>query len=160
AANVMSISGTLELNGFSQQVSNITGGGTVTNSGSAATFTINNGLADTFAGLIRGAISLSKTGNGALTLSGTSTYTGSTTISAGSITEAINNAFPIATSLSVGTTLDLKGFNQQVASVTGSGTVTDSGAAATFTVNNSSADTFAGLISGAVALTKSGAGTF
>ncbi len=38
--------------------------------------------------------------------------------------------------------VDLAGFAQQVASVTGNGIVTDSAAAANFTINNSGADTF------------------
>ena len=78
----------------------------------------------------------------------------------GAIKLGIANALPTGTALSVTGTLDLAGFGQQVASVTGSGTVTDSGAAATFTVNNAGADTFAGTIAGAnLSLTKTGAGT-
>src|SRR5207253_2520077 len=97
---------------------------------------------------------------GTLTLAGVNTYSGATTITAGTIADGIANALPTATPLSVTGTLDLAGFNQQVSSVTGAGTVTDSGAAATFTVNNAGADTFAGTLTGAnLALTKTGAGT-
>ena len=154
--------GILELNGFSLQVVSITGAGTVTNSsGTAATFTINNALADAFAGNLTGNLALTKSGAGTLTLSGpASTYSGATTISAGMIADGVANALPIDTALSVAGTLDLNGFSQQVASVTGAGTVTNSsGAAATFTVNNANPDNFGGALAGNLALTKTGLGT-
>src|SRR5262249_58216020 len=70
------------------------------------------------------------------------------------------NALATGTALAVSRGLfDLAGFAQTVGSVTGSGTVTNSGAAATFTVNNAAADTFAGVLTGALALAKTGAGT-
>ncbi len=75
-----------------------------------------------------------KSNSGALTLSSANTYSGSTTISAGSIINGTANTLPIGTALSVTGTLDLAGFAQQVASVTGSGIVTDSAAATNFTV--------------------------
>ena len=95
-----------------------------------------------------------------MTLSGNSnTYTGATTISAGTIADGINNALPVGTALSDNGTLDLNSFAQQVASVTGSGVVTNSsGTANIFTINNSGADTFAGSITNNLALSKSGAG--
>ncbi len=54
------------------------------------------------------------------------------------VVEGITNALPISTALSLTGTLDLAGFAQQVASVTGSGIVTDSAATADFTINNNS----------------------
>jgi len=73
---------------------------------------------------------------------------GSTTISAGTVTHGVANALPAATALAVTGTLDLAGFAQTVASVTGSGTVTDSGAAQTFTVNNAGLGYLCGLVVG------------
>ncbi len=86
-------------------------------------------VADTFAGTMTGSLNLVKSAPGTLTLSGASSYTGTTTISAGKIANGIANALPIGTALSNSGTLDLAGFAQQVASITGSGVVTDSAAA-------------------------------
>ena len=158
----LSDSGTLDLAGFNQQVASITGSGTVTgSSATTGTFTINNSGADIFVGLLTGNLNLTKSNTGTLTLTTANTYTGATTISAGKIVDGIDNALPITTALSDNGTLDLNGHNQQVASVTGSGTVTDTSATTgiVFTVNNSGADTFAGLITGNLNLTKSSTGT-
>ncbi len=54
----------------------------------------------------------------------------------------------------------MAGFAQQVTSVTGSGIVTDSAAAANFQqLNNSGADTFAGTMTGSLNLVKVNNGT-
>ncbi len=108
---------------------------------------------------LTGSLNLVKSAAGNLILNGASTYTGTTTISAGKITNGIANALPVATSLTNSGTLDLAGFAQQVASIVGSGIVTDSAAAAHFTINNSGADTFAGTMTGSLNLVKSAAGT-
>ncbi len=140
----------------------MTGTGVVTDSDAAdaaAVFTINNGATDTFAGSLTGNLDLTKSNSGTLTLSSANSFGGTTTISAGILTDGIVNALPAGTGLIVSGTLDLAGFAQQVASVTGSGTVTNSGSAATFTVSNSAADNFAGKLTGSLALAKSGGGT-
>ena len=58
---------------------------------------------------------------------------------------------------------DLNGFSQTVASLAdggvSTGTVTDSGAAALFTVSDAATNSFSGDITGSLALTKTGAGT-
>src|SRR5258708_30791508 len=80
-------------------------------------------------------------------------------MTAGRIGDGVANALPTTTGLTVTSpgTLDLAGFNQTVASVTSTGTVTDSGVAATFTVNNAGADAFAGALTGAnLSLAKTG----
>ena len=103
--------------------------------------------------------SLTKAGPGTVTLGFADTYTGATTISAGTLADGIANALPTGTALSDSGTLDLAGFSQQVAGITGSGIVTDSGTAATFTVDNLVIDAFAGSLQGSLAFDKSGAGT-
>lgn len=81
--------GTLDVVGTSQTVNNFGGtGGTVTNSSSTAgTFTVgSNGGGGIFAGSINngtGSLALVKNGAGTLTLTGSSTYTGGTTLNAG-----------------------------------------------------------------------------
>ena len=154
-------SATLDLAGFNQQVVSVTGSGIVTDSGAAAVFTVNNAAADAFAGTLTGAnLALTMSGTSTLTLTSANTYGGATTVSSGTLVDGIANALPAGTALSATGTFDLAGFAQQVGSVTAAGTVTDSGAAAVFTVDNAADDTFAGTLTGAnLALTKVGAGT-
>jgi fibronectin-binding autotransporter adhesin len=82
-------SGTLDLNGFAGGGVNLRGAGAITNaSATAAQFTASQSAATTFSGIIGGgpgAISLVKSGTGALTLTGANTYTGATSITGGSL---------------------------------------------------------------------------
>ncbi|HEV3445804.1 MAG TPA: autotransporter-associated beta strand repeat-containing protein, partial [Gemmataceae bacterium] len=153
--------GTLDLNGFDQEVDSITGTGTITDSGVEAALTVNNAAADTFAGLLSGSLDLTKNNIGTLTLTASNTYSGSTTINAGTLANGIVNALPTGTSVIVAAagTYDLAGFAQTVASITGAGTITNSSAtAATLTVKNASDEAFDGVLSGNLALTKAGSG--
>ena len=106
---------------------------------------------------ITGTGGLSVSGAGTLTLTAASTYSGATTVSAGTLADGIANALPTDTGLTVTSpgTLDLAGFNQTVGSLSGTGTVTDSGTAATLTVTGGGS--FSGTITGAnTALTVAG----
>ncbi|WP_374407787.1 autotransporter-associated beta strand repeat-containing protein [Hydrogenophaga sp.] len=80
---------TLDLAGFSNTVGSLAGAGTVTNNGVAATLTTGgNGTSTTFSGSLQdgtGPLSLTKTGSGTLTLSGSNSYSGSTTVQAGTL---------------------------------------------------------------------------
>lgn len=91
--NVVTVNGgTLDLNGFSNQIGGLAGtGGTVLNNG-ATPSVLNVGINDTnvvnsdYAGVIdngTGGLSLVKRGAGTLSLSGLNTYTGATTVSNG-----------------------------------------------------------------------------
>ena len=75
---VVAAGATLDLGGDSSTFANLTGAGTLTNSGAAATLFL---LAADFSGAISGALSLEA--SGVVTLSGTNTYTGTTTINSG-----------------------------------------------------------------------------
>src|SRR5207247_2479935 len=138
----LSDSGTLDSNNFSQQVASITGSGTVTNSGATAgTFTVNNAGADTFAGLISGNLAVTKSAAGTLTLSSANTYTGNTTINAGTLKYGNAAALPSGAgtgNVAINNTsvLDLSSFSPTVNGLSGSGTVdiVSSGATDTFTV--------------------------
>jgi autotransporter-associated beta strand protein len=85
-------------------------------SATAATLTVNNAGANTFAGTLRdgtggGALALTKTGAGSLTLSGSVTYTGATSIAGGSLVLTGNSSLASSPSLSVaaGSTLNVAG---------------------------------------------------
>ena len=81
---------TLDLNGFNNTIGSLSGTGVVLNNGAAtATLTVgNDGTSTTFGGVLENGTSvlqLAKIGAGTLTLTGTNTYTGGTTISAGTL---------------------------------------------------------------------------
>jgi autotransporter-associated beta strand protein len=114
-----------------------------------------------------------RNGSGTVIFSGTpKTYTGATQMLSGLLQIAGgNNILPTGTTLIVGTdlnatlkgTFDLNGNSQQVAALTTQGTAANqtvtngSATAATLTVQSSSSDsTYAGVLSGNLALTKSG----
>lgn len=100
-------------------------------------------------------------------LGGSNSYTGSTTISSGTIKVGVETtAFGSGSAVSVaaGATLDLNGLNQSVGSLSGAGTVTNSaaGAATLAAGSDNSSPTFSGSISdgaGIVGLIKNGSGT-
>jgi autotransporter-associated beta strand protein len=97
-------SGTLKLNGRSQTVAGLTTNITTTTnkvvngSATAGALTVNNSAANAFAGVLGGPgtdenlFSLTKSGSGTLTLSGTNTYSGDTTVSEGTLTLGNPNA--------------------------------------------------------------------
>ena len=86
----VSVDGTLDLAGFSPQLNNLTGGGTVDNvsAGGQPVLTVTGSGTATFAGVMQntsGSLQLTKTGNGTLILAGPNTYTGGTLISSGTL---------------------------------------------------------------------------
>ena len=88
--NIVDAGATLDMNGRDRRIERLSGAGTVTNSGtSAITLDLSNRLVATnFAGVIRdgtGAVGLTKTGAETLTLTGNNIYTGTTTISGGTL---------------------------------------------------------------------------
>ena len=104
--------GSLDLNGNSDAIDVLTGSGTVTNSGAAATLTIgSSGGSGLFSGVITdgaNAVSLVKTGAGTLTLAGNNTYSGATSILQGIVVAVVNNALGSAaggTTVSAGAAL-------------------------------------------------------
>jgi outer membrane autotransporter protein len=79
----------------------------------------------TLSGAISGGGFITKEGSGTLTLSGANTYTGATAVAQGALKAGAANTFSAASAHSVASsaTLDLAGFNQTVASLVNSGTV-------------------------------------
>ena len=128
---------TLDLNNFNLAIGSLAGGGTTGGSVTLGSGTLTTGGANTatvFGGVISGTGGLTKVGTGKLTLSGGNTYTGTTTISAGTL--QIGNG---------GATGSL-----------GSGPVSDNAA---LVFDLSSAATVANVITGTGTLTQSGTGT-
>ena len=113
AAVTVASTATLELDGFSRAIASLAGAGTVENaSATPATLTAGGSNASTtFAGVIQdgaggGGLGLVKVGGGTLTLSGASTFTGSTTVNGGTLTLAFGTVtadiLPAATPLALG----------------------------------------------------------
>ena len=84
---VVTVNGTFDLNGYSPAVGGLSGGGRVTlGVVGTKTLTINGSGNNTFSGVIEngsGTVVLAQAGGGTTNLTGNSTYTGGTTISAG-----------------------------------------------------------------------------
>ena len=118
-----------------------------------------NGNNATLSGAISGPGGLNKIGAGTLTLSGQSTYTGPTGISAGTLQAGAVNAFSPSSAFTVasGATLNLASFNQTIGSLAGTGAVT-LGSATLTTGNDNTSTIFSGTISGTGGLTKVGSG--
>jgi hypothetical protein len=147
---ILSITGTLQLAGFSLTVGRLQGEGTLTSSSGTPTLTTgSSNTSTTFSGIIgTGAIALTKNGTGTLTLSGSNTYTGLTTIAAGTLQLGSTNALGTttgATSVTSGAVLDLNGINYSNAeALTLSGTGISTGGA--LINSNATAATYAGNI--------------
>jgi autotransporter-associated beta strand protein len=127
-------SATLDLNGFDQTVvsltlnSGATGNKTITSTGTIrATLTVNNSSASTWGNatsttnLLAGNLGLTKTGSATLTLSGTgtNTYTGATTITAGTLSLGTANRIPATSQVILGGgTLATNGLNDSAGALT------------------------------------------
>jgi autotransporter-associated beta strand protein len=151
---------TFNLAGFSETVGSLAGAGNVTLGAGSLTAGGNN-TSTTFSGVLSGTGGFTKAGTGTLTLAGENTYTGPTTISAGTlVAQAGANRLADTTALSVsfGATFDLDGAPEGVGSLAGAGNVTLGAGTLTAGGNNTST-TFSGVLSGTGGFTKSGTGT-
>jgi autotransporter-associated beta strand protein len=113
---------------------------------STAPFTVSSIISDATFGY-----SLTKTGVGTLILSGVNTYSGGTTISAGTLSTGAVGALPAAAPVTInGGTLDLAGNNQSIGTLSdggvSTGSIINSGAAATLTATVSGTSTYSGAI--------------
>ena len=138
-------------------------GGTITlGAGTTQTFTHGAGDTATISSVIAGSGALTKAGAGNLTLSGAgNTFTGATTISAGTLTVSGGDAISTNSSVSVaaGATLALAG-NESIGNLSGAGSVTLGSFSLTST--QTADTTFSGAISGTggVAFSQLGAATY
>jgi outer membrane autotransporter protein len=148
------------INGGTLQLGN---GGTSGNiSGNVANngvFAINRSDAFTFANVISGSGVLQQLGPGTTILTAANTYTGGTTISAGTLRLGSGGSLAPTGALTVnGGTFDLNGSNQTVGALSGAGGILALGNG-TLTTDTASNTTFASLITGTGGLTKQGLGT-
>ena len=168
---IFSLGASQTVGGLSDYNSPPLNGSSVLLNGNKLTVGSTNNLSSTFSGVLSDGSSpgaLTMSGTGTLTLGAANTYSGATTISAGTLKSGATNALPTATTLMVygsGATFDLYGYGQQVAGLgdngVNSGLVTNSGAAAAFTLNDGgTSNSFSGVIGGSLlALSKAGSGT-
>ena len=170
-------SGVVNLNGNNQVLlgAGVSGTGSanaLTNSSATgAILTLLPTSPTTTSAAITGNLSLVKDGSSIETLSGASTYTGTTTILNGTLALGASNVLPSTTLLVTGNTnansgtLDLAGTSQTVAAlgVSGNGTantITDSSTTpSTLTVAGPGASTYAGKITGPLSVVEAGTGT-
>jgi autotransporter-associated beta strand protein len=151
------VTGTLDLQTFNTAIGPLAGAGSVT--ATAATLTVNESTSSTFSGVIGSSLSLIKSGASTLTLSGANTYSGTTSISTGTMQIGASNTLPSLTVLTIDGTLDMNNNTNTVGQLSGSGTMalTTTGA---LTVSGGAASLFSGNItSSGGTLTNSGGGT-
>ncbi|MFH1980223.1 MAG: autotransporter-associated beta strand repeat-containing protein, partial [Pseudomonadota bacterium] len=165
--------GSLAIGGNSESVAAVSlTGGSITGSGgtltSASAFDVQAG---SVSAILAGGVALNKTTTGAATLSGANTYTGLTTVSAGTLT--VSNAAGLGTtaagtSVSSGATLDINGVTVGAEALTLNGTLTGTGTAAyggvvtlasTNSIGGAGTLTLSGQVTGTGPLTKVDAGT-
>jgi autotransporter-associated beta strand protein len=105
-------------------------------------------------------VTQSSAGAGVVTLSGTNTYTGATTINSGTLEAGSTSAFGNASPVTINGTgeLNLNGFNNTIGPLAGSATSTIVLGGATLTVDPPADPTFSGVISGGT-LALTGPGT-
>ncbi|MGO7837462.1 autotransporter outer membrane beta-barrel domain-containing protein [Rhizobium johnstonii] len=155
----ISLDGALYVNA-SEAVDALTGSGTVEVANNAILSVGAGDSSTTFDGEISGQGGLTKAGTGTFILSSRQSYTGATTVSAGTLQLMSVNAVPATSPLEVrtGAQLNMAGFNQAFASLTGNGNILLGNA--NFSIGGvGGSGSFSGVISGSGSVTKSGAGT-
>ncbi len=129
---ILQNSSELDNNGKTNTIKNLSGTNlTLVNLGSG-TLTLGDSTSQTFSGIISGATgNLIKTGSGLLNLTGSNTYSGNTTIQAGTL--AVNGSIQSATTVASGATL--QGTGSITGNVTVNGTTSPGNSIGTLNVN-------------------------
>ncbi|NCV44142.1 MAG: hypothetical protein EBW15_05000, partial [Actinobacteria bacterium] len=142
--------------------------GVTQNIGSLSTADGVTGAQINLVGTIIGGGALTKAGSSTLTLSGSNTYTGKTTINAGIIKIGANNVMPdnseVVLANTAGVALDVNGKTDTIGSISGGGasggniTLESGSGTGALTVNQFTFGDYAGVISGSGSFTKSSYG--
>ncbi|MEI7864523.1 MAG: autotransporter-associated beta strand repeat-containing protein [Chthoniobacterales bacterium] len=155
--------GTLTVNagGTNSVGSLVLSGGTLTGLGvltNASVYDIRSGTANI---ALNGTSGLNKTTAGTVTLGATNLYSGTTTVSEGTLRYGTNNALPDAGAVIVsGGTLDIVGFSDTVGAVTlSNGSITGTTGVLTGTSYAVENGSISAILAGAVTLVKTNAGT-
>ena len=166
AVVIANVSGATLSLASSETIGSLSGGGAGGGNVSLSGFTLTTGDASnaTFAGSLSGTGGLTKEGAGTLTLSRANTYTGPTTINAGTLLVGGSGALPSTSAVNVGSggALDLNasgGFGSNIGSLAGSGLVLLGNAPLQMGFDNTST-TFSGVIRRNGSLAKYGSGVF
>ena len=144
--------GTLDISG---QLGSGTYAGNISNSG---TLTYSSNSDQTFSGVISGTGAINKSGSSKLTLSGTNTYTGNTSISAGTLTVTGSLSDSASVSVESGAIYDVDA-SDTIASVGGAGNI-EIASSQTLTAGDSNNKTLSGVISGSGGFTKAGSSVY
>ena len=113
----------------------------------------------TFAGAISGPGEVIKNGSGNVTYGAAQTYTGGTTVNAGTLSLGGVNFLPVGEDVTVnGGTLNLNNFNQSIGGLGGTGGTVNLTSATLF-VDPTATSTYSGNITGPGAFVKNGSGT-
>jgi len=165
---------TLDLNDFNQQIPSLAGG--AAGGGNvllgSATLTLTGSVNTTYSGVISETGALHKTGSSVFTLAGVNTYSGSTTIDAGTLALSLNGSLNPSSAVVLNNTSILDASQLTTSGTIGSlsgdiGTSVNLGSK-NLTLGNGSSTTFDGVIQDQPAIvagaggsiTKNGAGTF
>ena len=140
--------GAVKVNGGTATIS-----GAITLAADASIGSYNSGDTLTISGIMSGGFNLTKVGGGTVVLSGTNSYTGTTTVSEGTLSIAGSGNISTGTVTLNGGTLDVTG-----SAVTLANAVALGSSHGTISVGSGSALTLSGVISGANNLAKSGGG--
>ncbi|MBS7788259.1 T9SS sorting signal type C domain-containing protein [Flavobacterium sp. CYK-55] len=146
-------SGNLDVNSFTASAAELTGSGNLINSSTADIFTVGSGNTDnSYSGVMSATtaanLAITKTGTGKLTISGNNTYTGTTTLSGGTLeiaaADRIANGSPINFNGGTFSTGATTGFNETlgVASLNANSSIKLGTGVHTLTFANSSAATW------------------
>ncbi|HEX7817042.1 MAG TPA: autotransporter-associated beta strand repeat-containing protein, partial [Dyella sp.] len=165
AVNLSGATGTFDISGTSagSTIGTLTGVAGSQVALGARSLTLGNAANTSYAGSINGTGGLVKQGTGTFSLSGANTYTGGTTVNAGTlaVTGGGSLASTGAVSLAAASALDISGAtaNQTVGNLTGASGSQVLLGARTLTAGNAGNTTFGGVISGSGGFVKQGSGT-
>jgi autotransporter-associated beta strand protein len=150
SAVTVSTGATLDVNNYTAAVGSLAGSGTVTLGNGTLTAGGNNS-STTFSGAIGGAGGgLTKAGNGTLILSGTNTYSGATTVNAGTLQLGANNVLASSTAVTIsGGTFDVNSRTQTISSLAGASGSLSVAAGGVLTVSSSTSFSGSVTVSGA-----------